>query len=292
MMCDRQKVIRKWWIIAICLGSFVFSGCATVQDVLQVLQPELDVKNVRITGLNFEAVDLAFDVEAKNLNPLPVKLTGFDYDLKINNASFLKGQQEDSVMIAAMDRTVFQIPVRLNYKDLYTTFKTLQAQDNTSYQIAGGVSFNLPALGLTRIPFSTEGEFPAIKVPTIKVQGLRVKKMNLSGADMELKLDIHNPNGFDLLLNNVNYELAVNGTTWAKGAGEQSAQISRKTESSVSIPISLDFAQIGSSAFRILSGNKKLNYHFRGNLDLGSSLPLLKHAKLPIDRSGNLRILR
>ncbi len=292
MMNKKEYTLKKWYFIAICLGSIVFSGCAAVQDVFQVLQPELDVKNVRITGLSFDAVDLTLDIEASNLNPLPISLTGFDYNLKINNASFLQGQQKESFTIAARDATVFRIPVSLNYKDLYATFRTLRDQDLTSYRIAGGVSFNLPVLGSTRIPFGADGEFPALKIPTIKVDGMRVKQMDLTGADLELKLDIRNPNGFDLLLNSLNYELAVNGKTWARGAGAHTAQIAQKAESSIRIPVSLDFAQIGTSAFRMLSGSKKLNYQLRGKLDLGSSLPLLQHATLPLDYSGMLRISR
>ncbi len=292
MIHDRYKSVRKWWVIGILLGSLLLSSCAPMQRVLEILQPELNVKDVHVTGLTFEAADLAVDIEVNNLNPLPIDLTGFDYDLKINDISFLKGQQEKLVTIAALDKNVFQIPVTLNYKNLYETFKSLKDQDSTPYKIACGVSFDLPGLGKTRIPFDTEGEFPTIKLPDLKVDGLKVKKLDFSGAEMELKLHMKNPNAFDLLLNSVNYELAVNGKTWAKGSGEKQTQIMKKDESAIGIPISLDFGQMGLTVYQALSGNKPLNYQFQGNLDVGSSLPLLKQADLPIQRSGILNILR
>jgi len=145
---------------------------------------------------------------------------------------------------------------------------------------------------MTRIPFDTGGEFPAVKLPNIKVGGLKVKKLDLSGAEMELKLHMKNPNAFDMILNSIDYQLAVNGRTWAKGLGRERTQVMKKGEASIGIPISLDFAQMGFSVYQALAGKKKLDYQFQGNLDVGSSLPLLKQATIPIDRSGRLNILR
>ncbi len=274
------------------IGSLLLSGCAEVQQVLDIVRPELHVKDVKVTGLTFEGVNLAVALEASNLNPLPISLTGFDYELKINESSFLKGQEEETFTIAAMESTVFQIPVSLNFQDLYSTFQTLRNQDMTSYKIDGGVSFELPALGVTRIPFGTDGEFPALKMPTVNVDGLRVKKLDFEGADMELKLNITNPNGFDLLLNSLNYNLAVGGKTWAAGSGQQAATIKEKGKSSIRIPMSLDFAQIGLSASQLFAKGKNLDYQLSGKLDLGSSLPLLQHATFPLDYSGQLNISR
>jgi LEA14-like dessication related protein len=291
MKHNRQKIKRKWWLISLLLGTLLLSGCAAVQRAIDILQPKLSIKDVHVTDLSFKEVDLAVDVEVDNPNLLPIDLTGFDYDLKINNISFIKGQQDKQMKIASLEQSVFQIPVTLNYKNLYETFKSLKDQDSTGYQIACGVLFDLPGLGPTRIPFDTKGEFPTIKLPNIKVDGLKIKRLDFSGADMELKLQMDNPNAFDLLLNSIDYNLVVNGKTWVKGLKADRTQVMKKSASSIGIPITLDFAQVGLSLYQTLTGNKKLDYQFKGNLDLGSSLPLLKQATLPIDRSGNLNIL-
>jgi LEA14-like dessication related protein len=291
MIHNRKKAIRKWWLVSVLLGSLLLSGCAAVQRAIDILQPDLNIKDVHVTGLSFEEIDLAVDVEVDNINPLPINLTGFDYDLKINDISFVKGQQDKQLTIPSLDQTVFQIPVTLNYKNLYETFKSLKDQDSTGYKIACGVSFDLPGLGPTRIPFDTKGEFPTVKLPNIKVDGLKVKKLDFSGADMELKLHMDNPNAFDLILNNIDYNLVVNGKTWVKGLKAERTQVMEKSASSIGIPITLDFAQIGLSVYQALAGKKKLDYQFKGNLGVGSSLPLLKQATLPIERSGALNIL-
>ena len=288
-----QKRLRSVYVIlSFIIGIFLLSGCATMQDIVQTFRPELKLKDVHLTKLTFEAADLALDIEVQNPNPLPIAMTGFDYDLKINNISFLTGQQPKKMNIDALGGTVFQIPVSINYKNLYDTFQSLKDQDTTAYHIDCGVSFDLPGLGLTRIPFSTQGDFPALKLPSINVEGLKVKNMTLAGADMELKLQMTNPNAFDLLLNNIDYALDINGRTWAKGVSNVQTQVSQKGESAIGIPISLDFAQIGLGVYQMLSGEQTLDYSLQGKLDVGSSLPLLKNAAIPLNRSGALNILR
>jgi len=138
--------MRKLWIVSVLLGILLISGCAAVQRAIQILQPELNVKDVHVTGLSFKEIDLAVDVEVDNPNPLPIDLAGFDYDLKINDISFVKGQQDKQLTVASLDQSVFQIPVTLNYENLYKTFKSLKDQDSTLYKIACGVSFDLPVL--------------------------------------------------------------------------------------------------------------------------------------------------
>jgi LEA14-like dessication related protein len=288
----KQTILGKWYFIVILVGSFLLSSCATVQEVLHVVSPKVAFSDVHCTGLSFEAVDLAVDVTIENPNPVPINLAGFDYDLKINDTSFLKGQQDNRSAIAAKGKSTLQIPVTLNYQDLYDTFKTLKQADNTAYQFAGGISFDLPVIGPTRIPFSKQGEFPTVKIPDINVNGLRVKKLSLAGAEIELELGIKNPNPFVLLLNRVDYELTMNDNPWIGGIGQKQAQIGEKNEATIDLGMSLNLEQIGTTVYQALAKKKPLNYHLRGNLNFGTSLPLLKQATIPLDRSGQLNILR
>ena len=99
-----------------------------------------------------------------------------------------------------------------------------------------------------------------------------------------------NPNAFDLLLKRLDYELLVNGASWAKGMGVEQIEVSSKGEAAISIPISLDFTQIGFTVYQVLSGNDTLEYSLQGIVDVGSSLPLLEQATLPFNKSGLLNI--
>ncbi|MCB0303504.1 MAG: hypothetical protein KDI38_06985, partial [Calditrichaeota bacterium] len=60
----------------------------------------------------------------------------------------------------------------------------------------------------------------------------------------------------------------------------------------LSIPVSLNFLEMGQTVFRLLSGDNTVNYNFDGKFALDSSLPLLKDINLPVTRAGELVITR
>lgn len=292
MKTDLANQKRTFITIGLMLVLLHLLGCATLQQLANIQQPQLNVENVRLTGMSFETLDLAFDIKIKNPNPLAINLAGFDYDFQINDASFLKGQQNQPMAIQAMGESAVQIPLTLTFKDLYSTFQALKNEDSSAYKLLGGLSFNLPVLGATRLPISKSGKLPNLKLPDVKIAALKLNKLSFSGADLELKLNVVNPNTFNFLLSKLNYDFAVNGKSWVKGITQNALQVKEKGESTIAIPISLNFLEMGSTIYQMISGNQKLNYKLLGNLDLKSSLPLLGAVSLPIDRSGELNILK
>lgn len=270
----------------------IIVGCAALQELAQVQKPTLEFQRVRFTGMTFETVDLAFDVKIKNPNPLSASLAGFDYNFQIDGASFLSGQQDAQLTIAAKAESALEIPLTLKFKDLYQTYQTLKNQDSSAYKIDTGLMFDLPVLGKTRIPVSHEGHLPLIKLPDVKLGSLKLKNVSFSGADLELKLNVDNPNNFNLLMNKLDYNFSINGTTWAQGLTQNAMNIKEKGESAITIPVSLSFSKMGRTIYNVIMGNEKLNYDLKGNLDVNSSLPLLGQVNLPIDQSGQINILR
>lgn len=286
---------KKFYLLFILALFFVLMqlfGCATLQQLANIQEPKLNVQNVRVTGLSFDAINLAFDIKIQNPNPLSASLAGFDYDFQINDASFLKGQQNQQITVQAGGESMVEIPLTLNFKELYNTFQALKNQDSSAYKLMGGLSFNLPVLGATRIPISKSGKVPNLKLPDVKIGSLKLNKITFSGADLDLKLNINNPNSFNFLMNKLNYDFAINGKTWVKGLTQNIMQVKEKGESTISIPISLNFLEMGTAIYQMITGNQKLNYNLKGNVDLNSSLPLLGQVSLPIDRAGEINILK
>ncbi len=267
-------------------------GCAALQQIANIQKPTVDVQNMRLTGMSFDALDLAFDLKITNPNALSATMAGFDYDFQIGDASFLKGTQDKQLTLQAMGESTLEIPLTLNFKDLYNTFQALKNQDSSAYNLVCGLSFNLPVLGVTRIPVSKSGNLPNLKLPDISIGALKLNKITLSGADLELKLNVKNANTFSFLLNKLNYDFAVNGKTWVKGLSQKQMQVKEKGQSSIAIPISLNFLEMGTAIYQMINSSQKLNYQLKGNVDLNSSLPLLKQVSLPLDRVGEISISR
>lgn len=279
-------------LLGLTLLAILVFRCATLQQIANIQQPVVNIEKVRFTGMSFEALDLAFDLKITNPNPISATLAGFDYDFQIGDASFLRGNQEKQLTLQARGESLLEIPLTLNFKDLYNTFQTLKNQDSSDYKLICGLSFNLPVLGPTRIPVSKSGSLPNLKLPDISIGSLKLNKISLTSADLELKLNLKNANTFSLLLNQLDYDFAVNGKTWVKGLTQKQMEVKEKAASTISIPITLNFLEMGSAIYQMITGNQKLNYQLKGNVDLKSSLPLLGQVRLPLDHVGEISISR
>jgi LEA14-like dessication related protein len=291
-MKHARKNLRFTPVSGVLALLLAFSGCDVLQQMVNIRQPAIKAEKVRIRSLSFEAVDLVLDVGVTNPNQVGVSLTGFDYDFQIRGASLFKGDQASKQTIAAGAKSTLQIPVTLVFKDLYSAVQTLKNQDSAAYTLACGLAFDLPVLGRVRIPASHSGNLPMIKLPLFRLQSLKVKRMGYTGADLELAIGISNPNAFGFGLKKLDYSFAVNGMPWAKGISTESVLIGKKSDKSVRIPVSLNFVEMGRTVTQLLSGNKTLDYTLTGGLDVGTSIPALETASIPLDLAGKVSLTK
>ncbi len=277
------------------LSFLFFSGCSAFQSLLgaaKIKRPQVDFVGAKLDKLSFDKADFRFDLNIRNPNRLGIKLAGFDYDFLINGASFLTGTQEREVEIPAEGENTIQIPIALRFVDLYQVFQNLREQDSSTYQLNCGLSFNLPVLGAVRIPVNKVGELPLLKLPGIHLDALKLTRLGLSGAELQLGVRLKNLNAFSMILEHFQYQFEVNGQRWIVGEAREQTQVAEKGESLIHIPISLDFFKIGGSVYQMLKGNQSLSYQFQGSLDLKTSLPLLGQVTLPFEQLGQIEIAK
>ena len=287
-----MKIIKYFFIL---LFPLILTHCAELMKIAQqgnVQKPAVRVSSARLAGLSFDQADLIFDIEISNPNSVGVSLAGFDYDLLLNNQSFLKGDQKDKTEIKANDIATLQLPLSLNYANIYQTYQSLKNSDDVTYKLDTGFSFDMPILGPVRVPVSTSGQVPMVKLPRLSVKSIKLDRLNLTGADFDISLGIDNPNAWGLVVNALQYGLKINGTEWISGQTNERLQLNEKGESVLHLPFSLSFLKIGSSVYNIIANGKGLNYTFTGQTDLSSSLEMLGDFKLPFDLSGKIDLLK
>jgi LEA14-like dessication related protein len=274
---------------------FSFNSCSTLNSILNqmnVQKPTVEITGAKISSLSFDNLDLLFDIEINNPNSVGINLAGFDYELLLNDNSFISGNQPDELKIEENGKNTVQLPVKLKFVDIYNTFTDLKNNDNSKYQIKCGLNFNLPVLGNTRIPISKSGDIPLLKLPSIKFSSVKLNNINLTGANLVLEVKFINPNSFATVIDKMNYNFQVNGKNWLTGNANQKTSTANNNESIIQIPVSLDFLQMGSSLFQVISRGKNLDYNFSGNLDINSSHPLLEKLSLPFNQTGQFNILK
>lgn len=283
--------IKKY--ISFLLLPLLIGGCKALQDFANSTQkPRLSVDNVRVTGFNFQQMELTYDIKVKNPNSVALQMLGYDYNLDLNGNAFISGDQSEKIEIEASGESIFEVPMTLNFSDVYRTVSGLSDQDETSYHFLSHLRFDLPVLGATEIPVRNRGSIPLLKRPKLDVRNLEIQNLSLSGADVVLKLAFDNPNGFGLDINQLTYDLQVNGNQWADGTALQDVNIRENGITELDIPISLNISQIGMSAYRILSGSEPLDYQLKGHFKINALHKLLGSTNVNLNRSGKIPISR
>ncbi len=271
------------------------SSCANLSQMLNqmnIKKPVAKVSDAKLTALSFEQVDLLFGIDINNPNTIGIALDGFDYDLLLNDNSFITGDQTEKLNIAAGQTSRVNFPVSLKFTDIYAMYTSLRNIDSTKYQVKLGLIFNLPVIGDTRIPISHTGHLPIPKLPNISVKDLKVNNIGLTGANLDLKIAIDNPNVFSIIFDQLNYNFQVNGLEWISGKNTSSMQVDEKGAGIVTIPVKLDFLKMGQSVYQLINGTKGLNYKFSGNVDMSSSISLLGNQSMPFEKAGNIKLSR
>jgi len=268
-------------------------GCESLRDAVEAIhRPEVRIDDTELEALSFSGLTLRFDMEIRNPNPIGISLSGFDYELLIEGTSFVSGEVDEKIDIAARDRSIVPLPVELGFEEVVRTIRELEDREEAAYQLTSGFSFDLPVLGRVRIPVSTEGSVPILRVPGLEVRSLRLNSISLSGASLDLELELRNRNNFKIFIESLEYRFRVDGRDWASGMRQERVRIGENDAVGLTIPVELDFAAVGLSVYQMILGAEALQYTLEANVDVGTSLRVLKKASLPFKVAGQLRIQR
>ncbi|MCB9509983.1 MAG: LEA type 2 family protein [Deferribacteres bacterium] len=283
---------KKLPAVAILLSLPLFMSCAGLKDLKAPSKPNVSFQGVKLAGLSLDSVDLLFDLRIDNPNAFGVSLAGFDYDMQLNQNSFLSGLQNDKQSIPANGSNTVQLPLTLTFSKIYQTFQSLNDADSTDYRLDLGFSFDLPILGVVKVPVSKAGRLPLLKLPKVSIGDIKLKKLNLTGADLQVNLNLENPNPFSATLNRLNYKISIDGKEFATGLTTDQIQINQKASNQIAIPVSLNFLKSGRTLYNLLTQNGSFDYTVTGDFDMSTSLTNLGSISMPFDRSGTLNITR
>lgn len=276
-------------VLALAVG---MSGCESFNLSGMLKAPEVSVSGAEIEKLGFDAAQVRFDVRVSNPNPVGVRLAGFDYRLTLDGAEFLTGTVDQAVSIAARGASTVPVPVAFRYENLFAAVARLTDAAETPYEMAVGFSFELPVLGRVRVPASFKGVLPVLRAPRVSVAALRLDRLTLTAASLVLSLDLRNPNDFSLSLQGLDYRFEVGGRQWAQGRAARAAAIPARGAGRLELQITLDLVAAGRTVAELLARRGPVTYVLDGNAEVGTPLPLLKSARVPVHLAGEVTISR
>jgi LEA14-like dessication related protein len=262
------------------------SGCAELTKYTDTIKPTASLTGMRLANINFEQVDLIFDLAVENKNPVALDLAGMDYDLKIANQSLVSGVTAQAIKIKADSTSEIQLPITLKFADLKKLPGELWNKDTFNYQLDTKFNLTLPVIGNYVIPVSKQGELPVPKIPDIKVKSVKVKNLSFTTADLITQVEITNPNAFNLALSDFDYQLNINKQTWGKGKLTEKNIVPEKGKAVIEVPIKLDILNAGQSAYKLLLNKSPMEYELTGKVTIDTGLEMLRDYTMPLDIKG------
>jgi len=273
----------------------LLNACANLgelKSVTQVIQPKVKLSDVSVSNFTSDTIDLNIGLNVDNPNSIAIKLAGYEYEVFINNHQFSKGNQQLNTSIAASTTSKTEFPVSLKFSDLFEMAKSLKSSKEMDYEIKSTAYLDLPVIGPVPIRSSSTGRLPVPRTPKLSVNKINLKSMSFTGADLEVVLDVINPNSFAIEVTSLNYQFFVAKQSWASSSIKQTLNLKPDTKNKITIPVSLSLLDMGASIFEVLNGGKEINYQLKGDLKFDTSLPLVKGIQLPINYSAKTQVIK
>jgi LEA14-like dessication related protein len=278
-----MRIYRQ--ILILLVVTCLIYGCAILRKAIE--KPTVDFQDFNITDIDFTSITTAFNFHLTNPNPVGVRLDGFEYQFVIEGNQFLSGNNPNRVGLAARGESNVSIPITLKYIDVYEAVTALAKNEGSiPYNISGKFFFNTP-IGRIPIPFSKSGELPVLKMPKISLANISLNNLSLRKADIIFNLKFENPNIFAIAFDNFSYNLSLNQQQLVEGITEHT-QLEEKSTSTLQIPVSLNFLEIGRTAYSMLT-QKTVNYQLKGSVNLVTPF---KKIDLPYEQLGKIDLSR
>ncbi|KAH7513059.1 desiccation protectant protein Lea14 homolog [Ziziphus jujuba] len=134
------------------------------EKVANIKKPEASITDVDFKKLSRDSVEYHAKVAVSNPYGHSIPICEISYTLKSAGRVIASGTVPDPGSIAASDTTNLDVPVKVPHSVLVSLARDIGADWDIDYELALGLTIDLPLIGDFTIPLSTKGE---IKLPTL-----------------------------------------------------------------------------------------------------------------------------
>lgn len=219
-------------------AAFLLGGCATLEKQFQ--QPELSLSDAKITSISLSDMQVAFDVDVKNPNPMGLSMKGMSYTLQIQEKPLFNGALNERIKIEGNGTSRVQLPFTLRYEDIFGTLVALRDNKELRYTVSGDADF-----GLISLPYKKSGTFALPHLPDISVDNIRIKSLGLGGVDLAVDLRVANTNSFPIRLDGLDYDLKLANSNLLKGSAASPLSVGPNKQGKMQLNMSLNYTQLG-----------------------------------------------
>ena len=274
--------MKKKLLVCFTLLFAILAGCKSMEHFFQ--KPTVSFDKMSISGMSLFDADLLFSFSVNNPNPIGGTIRKGQYRLSIEDFIVAEGVLDKGVSLQARGSRSIDLPVHINFMDLFRSASALAAKNEVPYSLTG--SFDVMGFDT---PFENKGHISLPEFPEISLDSVRISRLDLSGAEMGVILTVANPNRFSINLDGLRYSMDMGGMRFVSGEKDNIPAIDPSGQESIAIPVGVDFINMGRAAMNLLSGNTA---PFQLSGDMRFRLPGGRTETLKYSSSGETKILR
>ncbi|HOW85172.1 MAG TPA: LEA type 2 family protein [Candidatus Aminicenantes bacterium] len=239
-----------------------------------------------IKDLSSSGLVLAFHVLVSNPAAAPRELVRYRYRVRIDQKEYINTEVSLDAPLAVPGggRTLIALPVKITYELLFKAVGPIEGR--ALCDIVGDMYFRNERQKEQKAPFAYSGEFPIFKDPEIDLPALDVLDLTVGGADVVFKPLFRNLNGYDLIVEAIDYELFFSGRPVLAGAIPGDKSLPANGEKSFALPFLLDFFEAGEDVRAGFAGDE-FPCRFTGRIVIASAWGRLV---IRFDRSQPLKL--
>lgn len=255
---------------AMVLVALVPAGCKQLPDVsdLKRVLPTVRFDTMKIEDLDFRRMEARFVLEVDNPYPVALDLTETSWKLGLAGHPFLDGTNREGTRIEANGTSKVRIPFTMAFADAFAVVGDARGEDELPYVLDATLGFATP-LGPVSVPLSDRGELPALHLPKLSLQGLRIDKLDLDEgvARLTLDLDIDTDQGSALSFQTFGYGLSIAGAEVASG----NARLGNVAgHADVELPVVLSLAGAGDAVLGVLADQRRTKVKLVADATVGT----------------------
>ena len=262
------------------------SGCAGLQDLARAAfkEPSLAFKSAALDKLDLDGATIAFTWEIENPNAVGVDLARAGWQIEVEGTRVAAGDLPSGLSIPANGKAPLSFPVRVRFRDVPGVVSLLgSGKNDLGYRLSGSLGIRTP-IGVVDLPMSHADRVKVPTLPRFALDGLRVRSVSLSTIAVDVRLRVQNPNAFPLPTGQIDYTLALAGTSVARAEGAPVGAVPGGGSAVVEIPVRIDVLSAGRVASELARGGE-VQVELTGKAQLaGLPLPIELRGRIPARR--------
>ncbi len=206
-------------ILCVAAALVLLSGCAS----LPIAQPEVRSVQCRTTAIDFEGVNLAFDVDVFNPSMAAVPGPLARYAIYVEETPLPELEKPRGIDLDPQGVSILSLPARVSYNDVWAREKALRGAAEVNYTLRGALVFEASGSPFA-VPITHSGSFPVLRRPEMTAVKVRLSDVSLNEALLIVDAEIVNPNSFALGTEQLEYSLDMGDVrvgklkSWTKGS--------------------------------------------------------------------------